>query len=198
MNSGGRLRLFVAITLPDPVRDAVSRLVEELSGRLEGVRWTKADNIHLTLKFLGGVEAAGIPPIRDCLDRMAATHLPFPVGLGGLGVFPARGKPRVIWAGVGEGRERLTGLTEDLDRSLAEVGFPRETRKYTPHLTLGRIKSARSGSGLWTINREFERQRVDSLGSFTVNMIVLLKSTLTPRGAIHRIVSRHGAEVRRN
>lgn len=183
----------MAVTLPDPVREAVSRLIRELSGRLETVRWTKAENIHLTLKFLGGVEADGIPPVRECLNRMAQTHLPFPVALEGLGVFPPRGKPRVIWAGVGEGKGRLTDLAEDLDRNLAELGFPRETRKYTPHLTLGRIKKTRSGSDPRAISRGIERRWADSLGSFNVDMIVLMESTLTPRGAIHRVVARHGA-----
>ena len=194
MNSGGRMRLFVAVTLPDPVREAVSQMIRELSGRLETVRWTKAENIHLTLKFLGGVEADRIPPVRDCLDRMAEAQLPFTVVPEGLGVFPPRGKPRVIWAGVEEGRGRLTALAEDLDRGLSELGFPRETRRYTPHLTLGRIKNTRSGSGLRKITREIEKRGADSLGAFNVDMIVLMESTLTPRGAIHRVVSRHGAK----
>ncbi len=193
MNNGRRLRMFVAVTLPDPVREAVSRLVRELSGRLTGVRWTKSENIHLTLKFLGGAEASSIPPLRDCLDRLAESHLPFPAALEGLGVFPPRGKPRVIWAGVGEGRGRLTALAEELDRDLEGLGFPRETRKYTPHLTLGRFKKTRPGSDPREIAREVEMRRSDSLGSLKVDMIVLMESTLTPGGAIHRIVSRHGA-----
>ncbi len=191
-NSGDSLRLFIALDLPGEIAEKISRLVRDLSGRLEGVRWTPAPNIHLTLKFLGQVETENIPQIRECLDRTAGRHLPLAVSLGGLGAFPGGRNPRVIWTGVGEGREKLAGLAEDLDRGLAELGFPREARNYTPHLTLGRVKNGRSFSAT-VFQREIERRRRDSLGSFNGNMIVLFQSTLTPKGSIHQVISRHGA-----
>ncbi len=190
-NSGDSLRLFIALDLPGEIAKNISRLVRELAGRLTGVRWTPADNLHLTLKFLGRVGAERVPPVQGCLDRIAGRHLPLAVGLGGLGAFPHGQRPRVIWTGVEEGREKLAGLAEDLERGLAELGFPRESRNYTPHLTLGRVKSGRSFPTT-VFQREIERRRRDSLGTFKGVMLVLFQSTLTPRGAIHRVVSRHG------
>ncbi|MDP8237091.1 MAG: RNA 2',3'-cyclic phosphodiesterase, partial [Candidatus Erginobacter occultus] len=125
MNKVDSPRLFIALDLPGEIAENISRLVRELAGRLEGVRWTPAENIHLTLKFLGQAETERIPQIRNCLDRAADQHLPLEVSLEGLGAFPGGRKPRVIWTGVGEGREKLAGLAEDLDRGLAELGFPR-------------------------------------------------------------------------
>lgn len=191
MSNPDRLRLFIAITIPESVRGNIARLLRELAGRLPGVRWTPAANLHLTLKFLGDVEVSRIPEIRGCLDRAAARHLPLAVRLEGLGTFPSRGRPQVIWAGVEEGRGPLVDLAGGLDGALADLGFPAEARPFTPHLTLGRVKSGRRLPDRRVFERELGRER-DSLGSFTAAMIILMKSTLTPRGAVHQILSRHG------
>ncbi len=198
MRSTDNPRLFIAITLPGAVRDNISSLIRDLDDRLKGIRWTPPSNIHLTLKFLGPTPAARIPRIREVLDRAAGRHLPLAVRIAGMGQFPAGKHPRVIWAGVGEGKEALAKLAGELDRDLAGLGFPWENRPYTPHLTLGRIK--RGGDGLLSrqLAEEVERRKLDSLGSFNTDMIVLLKSILTPRGAVHEILSRHnpgGTEV---
>jgi len=196
-NPGDSLRLFIALDLPGEVAKNIARLVRDLAGRLEGVRWTPNANLHLTLKFLGRVETECVPRIQNCLDRAAGRHLPLALSLGGLGAFPGGRNPRVIWTGVGEGREKLVGLAEDLDHGLAELGFPREVRNYNPHLTLGRVKSGRSFSAN-IFRREIERRERESLGAFNPDVIVLFKSTLTPKGAIHRIVSRHRAKDQMN
>lgn len=198
MRKPDRLRLFIAITLPEPVRETISRLIQELAERLEGVRWAAAANIHLTLKFLGEVEAARVPKIQGCLDRVAVRHLPLAVRLEGLGTFPPGRNPRVIWAGVAEGKGPLVGLAGELDRGLSNLGFPAEVRAYTPHLTLGRIRNDRRAFDPGVIAGEIERRRRDSLGSFTVDMIILMKSTLTPRRAIHQVLSQHGAGFQEN
>lgn len=192
-NNLGKLRLFVALDLSEEIEQIISRLVQVLAERLEGVSWTPAANTHLTLKFLGEVEEGRIPQIQNCLDQVSERHLPLAVSLAGLGSFPGGRNPRVIWAGVGEGRTRLTELAEDLDGVLAELDFPRENRSYTPHLTLGRVKNLRSFSTT-VLQREIENRTRDSLGSFKSNMIVLFQSILTPKGAIHRVVSRHHAK----
>ncbi len=191
MNSPDKLRLFIAVTIPETVREDIARLLRELDGKLPGIRWTPAANLHLTLKFLGDVEAARVPEIGRCLDRTAVRHLPLTVRLEGLGRFPPRGRPQVIWAGVEEGRRALTELAGGLDRGLAELGFPPEARPYTPHLTLGRLKSGRRLPDPRVWERELGRKR-DSLGSFTAAVIILMKSTLAPRGAIHQELTRHG------
>lgn len=191
-------RLFIAITLPETARENISRLIRELDGRIPGSRWTPAENIHLTLKFLGAVAAAKIPQIQNCLDRVAGCRLPLAVRLEGLGVFPAGGRPRVVWAGVGEGREELRGLAEELDRGLAELGFPPEVRSYTPHLTLGRAQNSREKPDSGALGREIERRKRDWLGAFPADMIVLMQSILTPKGAIHQVVSRHGGRVKQS
>ncbi len=191
-NNPGKLRLFVALDLSAEIERIISRLVRVLAGRLEGVSWTPSANTHLTLKFLGEVETEQIPHIQSCLDQVSERQLPLAVSLAGLGSFPGKRNPRVIWTGVGEGRMRLIELAEDLDRALAGLDIPRENRSYTPHLTLGRVKNPRAFSTtVW--QREIEARKLDSLGSFKSDMIVLFQSILAPKGAIHRVVSRHQA-----
>jgi 2'-5' RNA ligase len=142
------------------------------------VAWVARDNVHLTLKFLGAVEAARLEAVAGALAAAAARAAPFDLGLDGLGGFPSSRRPRVIWAGLGEGVAATAALAREVDVALAGLGFPREPREFSAHVTLGRVRVPRSNRPLadaLTGSGELGRQRVEH--------VVLMRSDLSPRGA---------------
>lgn len=142
---------------------------------IPGVAWVKASNLHLTLKFLGDVEEQRIEAIATSLTKAAAQVDAFDLTIGGFGAFPTRARPRVIW--VGANGPRLHALVESIESALEPLGFPRETRPFAGHITLGRVR-ARSTRGL-SCHTGAEGHH----GATRVTRIVLMRSQLTPGGA---------------
>ena len=128
-------RLFTALSLPEPVRMHLSLL----GGGIPGARWESIDKMHLTLRFIGEVDGGEARDIRRALESVQ--HDPFQMVLQGTGHFPPRGQPRSIWVGVRD-PEPLVQLHEKIDCALSRVGVDPDTRKFAPHVTLARLKSA--------------------------------------------------------
>lgn len=144
------------------------------------IAWVAADNFHLTLKFLGEVPAAGLPEIEAALGAAVAPAEPFTLGVRGLGAFPSPERARVIWAGTAEGAGGATSLAARVDEALERLGFAREPRPFTPHVTLGRAREPRRRPALAAAlaagaSREF--------GRVAVARVSLMQSALAPRGA---------------
>ena len=180
------MRLFVAHEIPPTVRGAlgeVSARLRSLSGR--GVRWTDPAGIHLTLKFIGEMEASAVDAIRGALARIRAEN-PVEVVFRALGWFPTPRHPRVLWAGV-EAGSGLAELAEEIEGVLAPLGIARESRKFQPHLTLARIKSE---EGLEALRREVERLGAPEFGRATYCEFDLMESRLRPQGAVYTRVER--------
>lgn len=132
-------RLFVAVFPPPEIREALVRAAHQL--RIEGeTRWTRAANVHLTLKFLGAADDARLEGIFAALDVVGGRHAPFRTETSGFGAFPTSRRARVLWVGIGAGAGNLEALAADVEGSLEKLGFEREARPYTPHLTLGRAR----------------------------------------------------------
>lgn len=182
-----KLRLFIALPLTSGLRRKLEVITDKLSQKISGVRWSRAENIHLTLEFLGDVKTRKVGEIKRLLREVAARHTPFKLEVGELGVFPGFRSPRVIWVGVRPEGEGLKLLVRDLEQSLTHLGFKRERRKYSPHLTLGRAKANHSLPGLREI---FPSLRAESLGRLHVDVILLIKSILTREGSVYEIISR--------
>lgn len=133
------VRLFVAIFPPPEIQKALAASTSGL--RVGGdARWIRPENIHLTLKFLGEVSETAADEISDALRKSAEKHSPFELSPSGFGAFPSERRARVIWAGADAGLEPLRALAEDIESSLEPLGFGRENRGFSPHLTLGRAK----------------------------------------------------------
>lgn len=183
-------RLFIAIDLSIPVVERLAVLQQQLDERLdEGVRikWTKPQNIHLTLKFLGDTEDSMVPMLRNVLADLVGPLFPFEVEARGIGCFPRPDKPRIIWAGFDdEGAEVLTLLQQALERDLAEIGIPKEDRAFKPHVTLGRVKSRQKPS----LNELFEGHRDTSWGRSYIKDLILFESRLDHTGATYHVVER--------
>ena len=181
------VRCFVAIELPDPVRRRLGDLQERLARQCRGVRWVRPDAIHVTLKFLGDVPDAQLAPVSEAVSDVASQCMPFEFEVRSAGCFPPQRSARVVWAGVENTTEALATCQDLCENAFVELGFARESRSFSPHLTLGRVKDPRSAGDL--------RKRVAELGDFDggtviVSELILFESRLSKQGAqyvpVHR------------
>ncbi len=183
------IRAFVAVDVGPSVRERVAAWSRRLQQSQADFRWVDPRNYHLTLKFLGAVELRTLPEIGRVLAETARAFEPFPVTCSGLGCFPGWTSPRVLWVGVTEGQEELTHLALSVDRALAALGFPRETRDPRPHLTLAR---QRSPQGLDRLKEIAETLGTDeTAGSFSVGELLLMESQLSAAGPTYRVRGRY-------
>ena len=135
------LRTFIAIDVPPAVLDTITRIQNRFKPLGLHASWVKPGNIHLTLKFLGDTDPDRIPGIQNKLTETLAPFAPFRLSLNSVGVFPDTKNPRVLWLGLKDDEEKLKILQAAVEKASASVGFPREQRPFSPHLTLARIKS---------------------------------------------------------
>ncbi len=173
-------RLFIAISLPADVKMALQHSIDLLQQQISNktVRWVKPDNIHLTLRFLGDTAVSKIPQLTAALDELNAVQQSFSLQLNQLGCFPNKKHPRVLWVGLQGEIRQLIALKQAVDHTLQQVDYPLETRKYNPHLTIGRVKdSAKLGRMKW--GGDVAPQL------FSVTAVTLYQSELTPNGAIY-------------
>lgn len=181
------MRLFAAIELPEGVRHLLQSAASELRARLGrslDARWVEPEKLHLTVRFIGQVADEGAPALINRV-RVPIAIAPFEVRLGGCGVFPKSGPPRVIWIGVVHGVESLARIHEELNARLAPFGFEPERRPFSAHLTLARLRNPSTRASL--------RRAV---GAFTVpeircgvSHVTLFRSHLSPRGSRYEIVA---------
>lgn len=177
----GVIRTFICIEIPDSTRARIDRLQQELKEVDAQVSWTKPSNIHLTLKFLGAVEASRIEPVHRAVERAARGVTRFEIEVSGAGCFPSPRSPRTLWIGISEVPEPLSQLHERLESELDREGFARERRKFSPHLTIGRLRAPRNGARLAEalITNGFEAERLKA------NEVIVMRSDLKPTGSIY-------------
>jgi 2'-5' RNA ligase len=176
------VRTFVALELSESARRGILSVVDELRSRGVRASWTRASTVHLTLKFLGDVEENELPGVVDAVARASRQVVPFILETRALGAFPSPRRPRVLWVGV-DAPDELFDLARLMEDELAELGFPRERRRFHPHVTLGRIRDARAESVL-PLFEEIEAPRERS----EVREVRVMKSTLKRGGALHELV----------
>jgi 2'-5' RNA ligase len=174
------MRLFVALELPVEIRKALGQLIREIASARAQVRWVDPRNMHLTLKFLGEVAEEKEQMIYE-VSRLAAKEVgPFQLRVEEVGAFPSARKPRVIWVGVGKSPQLAT-LARRLEEEFQAIGFPSEKRPWTPHLTLGRVKTDAH-------SRDLEAKLAAAKFppcTFAVERISIVKSVLKPSGPIY-------------
>ena len=173
------MRSFIAIELPLAIRSALAELQQELKGCNADIRWVKPDNIHLTLKFLGEVEEGRIDGIAHGISDVCRRHGLLRLEVRGLGVFPDRRAPRVLWVDVHDDG-LLGGLQREIEGAMVLAGFKAERRSYAPHLTIGRFRSLRDKAYILERIGQISEK---SLGFMDVKSAALMRSDLTPAGA---------------
>jgi 2'-5' RNA ligase len=177
------IRSFLAFDLPEGMRDTVSRLSAELMPLLPGARWVRAENIHLTIVFLGQVPESSIEDITGLAKSVCDRYGAFDMALKGVGVFSGVHNPRVLWVGLQAHLERMSDFRNALQRKLRPFGVREEKRPFRPHLTLCRFrKGTRGGAPLANILDAYK----DFWSPFyTLQRLFLFKSDLTPKGSIY-------------
>jgi 2'-5' RNA ligase len=179
------MRTFIAIELEKNIKEALSRIQLELKKTEADVKWVQAENIHLTLKFLGEVKEENIEKIIPCLKKIADTTNRFQIEIKDIGAFPSIKSPRVIWSGVSEGKKELMQLAGLVDDGLVKLEFPEEERKFSAHITIGRVRSPKNKAAL---SEAMQRLKFNAL-SQRVKSITFFKSTLTPKGPIYEKIA---------
>ena len=182
--SSERLRLFIAADLPTDVLEDLNKALAPLRARpeVDSARWTVPANQHITLKFLGWVDAGVVDEVADTLASVASLHEPSTITLAELGAFPSERRARVLWVGLDDQAGLLAALAGDLESALVPLGVEAEKRGFTPHLTLARFKPPASIAGVLS-----EGPRV-APSQFDVGHLALYRSHLHPKGASYEVI----------
>jgi len=181
------MRSFVAIELPEAIRRQLAALQERLRPQARGVSWTRSEQIHLTIKFLGEVSDAVIPQAIETARNVARQHVPFDLTVAGAGCFPPHGSARVLWVGLPFPPQELVACQQDFEQAFAAIGFPPENRPFHPHLTLARVKDPRAGHNARTA---IEQAAQFHAGDFRVDELIFFQSVLQRTGPIYTPMAR--------
>lgn len=174
------LRLFIAVPIPE----AVTRFLKSTRTALDqpglNIRWVPVENIHLTLKFIGDIDAARVDPVAGRMDAAAGASAPFELIARGVGGFPNLRGFRVLWVGVDGDTRRLETLQRNVESQLEPLGMEKERRRFHPHLTLARTRQRMDGSRFGLLDESREQRASEA---FRVDRICLFASVLKPGGA---------------
>lgn len=175
------IRCFIAVEIQDDgVISKIRGIQNILASTGADVKLVEPENIHLTLKFLGEVDESRLEYVKNIVKD---EHFePFAMNLHGIGVFPNLRRPRIIWAGITNGVESIADIFLKLESKLFKQGFPKENRKFNPHITIGRVRSNRN---LNLFGKSLLEYANTPLGEIAVNSIILKKSVLSGRGPIY-------------
>jgi 2'-5' RNA ligase len=185
-----KIRCFIAIQLPDDVRHQISKYIENLKKYSNDVRWVRADNSHLTLKFLGEIAPSRLIRVKECLYPISDNFSPFHLNIFGTGCFPGKKHPRVFWLGMEQGVDNpLFEMHHWIENQLLKLKFEKEKRRFSPHLTLGRVRA----KGLIDFSELFSflEQNPFRPTKFSVNTIYFMQSNLRPTGAEYHVIEKY-------
>ena len=174
-------RTFIALPIPDTQRTRLGRLQTLLAPDLPGARWVTPDQFHLTLAFLGDVPDLDLVPVCRAVSDATSMFHRLTLNLGSLGVFPNPERPRTVWVGLGgPDLDQLNALQQAIAEAVAAAGYPTDEDRFTPHITLGRLKGSKAEGP--DLNRQVAHFRTWSAGNFEATQVVAYASTLTPEG----------------
>ncbi|MDI6801791.1 MAG: RNA 2',3'-cyclic phosphodiesterase [Thermodesulfovibrionales bacterium] len=173
------MRCFIAVDISEEIREKISKVVEDGRMNSRGIRWVPIENIHLTLKFLGNVDEKLIPDIEKGLSSVCVNHASFTINIRGTGAFPSFKYPNVLWVGIDKSDE-LKKLYFDIEEAMFSLGFEREGRNFSPHLTIGRVKDRK---GIEPVMAELYTFKDTFFGSIEIKEVLFMRSVLKPTGA---------------
>ncbi|MGA3285229.1 MAG: RNA 2',3'-cyclic phosphodiesterase [Verrucomicrobiota bacterium] len=189
-SSTEKLRLFVAISLPEPVRNEITGVQQELQRLVlhDAVRWTKPEQFHLTLRFLGDVPVERVPALLEAVKAVCFGSPVLRLRAQGIGSFPNARSPRVIWAGINDGEGRLAELQKKIEAALQPFAEKPGTERFAGHVTIGRVKHLnRPEIEKLAAHAQAVKDRL--FGDWTANEIELIRSNLLPAGASHTVLT---------
>lgn len=179
------IRSFISINLNDALKKEINNLLMDFKKHNFDVKWVPVENLHVTLKFLGHITDETVEKVKERLYNIASSFKPFRLSFKGIGFFPDRKRPRVIWIDISDS-EVLKSLQETIDERLTEIGFEREERDFSPHLTIGRIRSLKDREKLIGLIDTIKDWK---FGSIDVDRVYLMKSDLRPGGAQYSVIA---------
>lgn len=178
------MRLFVAILLSDEVRAALARVQKDIGRSCDGVRWVRQEQLHVTVKFLGDVPDGDVPSVSEAIARGAAEGGPFSMTVEAAGCFPPRGGVRIVWAGATEPSNTMQRSVEAINGELEDLGFERERRAWSAHITIGRVKFDKSAGRTRSAVERVSYSGIDQ----AVDSVSLMSSVLGPNGPTYEQV----------
>jgi RNA 2',3'-cyclic 3'-phosphodiesterase len=180
------IRAFIAINLSPEIYTNLEKLVSQVKQRLQGnpIRWVAVDHIHLTLKFLGDVSVSNLNILTELIQTEASQLQEFEISVGKIGAFPSVHRPRVIWVGV-EAPPNLFDLQRKLEIGTSRLGYMREERKFSPHLTIGRIPRNANSDSVSKVSKLLSEIKIGYLGAACIRDVHLFRSDLHPGGAVY-------------
>jgi len=185
-----QIRSFIAIELPEEAKKGLARLRRGLErDEHRFVKWVDPQGIHLTLKFLGNIPSKRVTEITDAIKKATGGISPFHLEISGLGAFPSLKQPRVFWVGVSGELDKLSGLQQNIDSVIAALGFAREERPFVAHLTVARIREGASPAERRSFGELVASTAFEDKYLVEVEAVRLMRSQLTPAGAIYTCLS---------
>jgi len=175
------VRTFLSIDIEDQTLiSRINEIQQQLNPESAKMKIVERDNIHFTIRFFGDTPTGKIEEMRDCLGRIKIA--PFGIKIQGVGAFPNKRRPRVIWIGVTENSQQIIDLKLRADELLTEIGYKMEREKFTPHATIARVRNVKDPN---LIVRNLEELADEPIGNMTVKFLSMKKSTLTSSGPIY-------------
>jgi len=188
-----QIRSFIAIELPDELKSELTQLQAKLKlGRQSWVKWVDPYGVHLTLKFLGDIAIDRTGEITKAIEAAAQGMSPFRLEVKGIGVFPNLRRVQVAWVGISGEVDKLGQLQQRIESNLAHLGFTPESRPFTPHLTLARLRDQASSDERQRFGQLIADTRFEAVHPIEVDAINLMRSQLTREGAIYSQISSTG------
>jgi 2'-5' RNA ligase len=185
------MRCFIAIDIDEKIRSALGDLQQQLRNGVDvkkgDVNWVNPDNIHLTLKFLGEIKDAKVVEVCNIVSDVAGRYESFELDIESVGHFGGK-SARVLWVGAGDGEENLLELQEDIEESLALAGWPKETREFSIHLTLCRIRKPAAGAKMASMSEDYKDFK---LGTMPVDSVSVYQSELKPTGPVYTLLGNY-------
>ena len=179
------IRIFLAVTLPDEIKSALADVSRKLQTSGADFKWVRPENYHITVKFLGDVKPEILDAIIGCVKSALQDIQAFSINISGTGSFMKHGAPCVIWVGMQQDSGQLGVLSDKIDDLLSTLGFEKENRAFSAHITLGRVRSARGAEKLCDL---LVATKDISIGFMKINGISIMKSDLKPDGPVYNIL----------
>ncbi|HMC28951.1 MAG TPA: RNA 2',3'-cyclic phosphodiesterase [Verrucomicrobiae bacterium] len=189
INSPKKIRLFLAVNLPKGIKDSIEDCRRKFASRLDAgsVRWTRSEQLHITLKFIGYVTEDSATEITNAVAAACRGTGPLTLTAEALGCFPRVRSPRVLWVGISGDVEPLLLMQKRIDSSTAQWAEP-EKREFTPHLTLARLKEPKPKE-IRAIGQFIEANKAARFGEWQARQVDLMQSVLSPNGATYRAIA---------
>jgi 2'-5' RNA ligase len=183
------LRLFIAVQVPEEIKAEMEKAQSQLRRALPeaAVRWSKREQFHLTLRFLGSVKQPRLAPLLDALRGACQDFVALKLRAKDLGFFPSQRVPRVIWAGVADALDQLPRLQKAVQSASADFTGEKPEEEFSGHITLGRVKKLNRSQSAALVDAASRAER--DFGEWVANEICLMESRLSPQGAIHSVVA---------